>query len=92
MNYSAAKLTEYPAESSSVNHSFPQQAAGYSGSRIKGCLPKKLAEGMKFSGRFFWIFSFPSGYFNKEADSGTICRLVIKRNTLAECIYFMFTL
>jgi len=35
MNYSAAELTEYPSESSSVNHSSPQQAARYSGSRIR---------------------------------------------------------
>ena len=35
MNYSAAKLTEYPAESSSVNHSSPNPTVGYSGSRIK---------------------------------------------------------
>lgn len=35
MNYPAAELTGYPSESSSVNHSSPQQAARYSGSRIK---------------------------------------------------------
>ncbi|OGE18587.1 hypothetical protein A3J19_01325 [Candidatus Daviesbacteria bacterium RIFCSPLOWO2_02_FULL_41_8] len=34
MNYSAAELTEYPSESSSVNHSFPRRGGRYSGSRI----------------------------------------------------------
>ena len=37
MNYPAAELTGYPAESSSVNHSSSHQDARYSGSRMKAC-------------------------------------------------------
>ena len=53
MNYSAAKLTEYPSESSSVNHSSLQQAARYSGSRIKKYVkPIEILRPGKFIERF----------------------------------------